>query len=190
VRLWVDTDLHADDLLALRCARAHPAVELVGVSVVDGPGDPLPVELPPVDALLAIGPLTNVARLLEAGATLPRLVVMGGALEPVPYKGRIYDVEHNFDRDPAAAATVLGSTRVTLVPLDVTAALRLEPDVTVHDPVALLVAAGEPIATTAPTRLVVDATGRVDRNDRGREHDVVIAVDAEAALARIVALLA
>ena len=38
MRLWIDTDVGGDpdDAIALLCAAAHPAVDLVGVSTVDG----------------------------------------------------------------------------------------------------------------------------------------------------------
>ena len=41
MRLWIDTDVgdDPDDAIALLCAAASPAVELVGVSTVDGDRD-------------------------------------------------------------------------------------------------------------------------------------------------------
>jgi inosine-uridine nucleoside N-ribohydrolase len=73
--------------------------------------------------LIATGPLTNVARALQAdGAVLRRLrglTIMGGAIR-VP--GNVSPVaEFNFAVDPEAAAIVLASgLPITLVPLDVT----------------------------------------------------------------------
>ncbi|MCK6456267.1 MAG: nucleoside hydrolase [Phycisphaerae bacterium] len=79
--------------------------------------------------IVAIGPLTNVAVMLREDATrirtVPRIVVMGGALW---CKGNVRDVvEFNFHRDPAAAADVLSAgLPVTLVPLDVTRFVTLD----------------------------------------------------------------
>lgn len=152
LRLWVDTDVgdNPDDAVALLCACAHPAVDLVGVSttggdtewraelaaelvdttvvagahrdlVVDAVSDTRP------DALLAIGPLTNVAALCVLGRLPPRLALMGGALTPVQHRGTERAVEHNFGSDPSAAAVVVDSTDALVVPLDVTVAMRLSP---------------------------------------------------------------
>jgi inosine-uridine nucleoside N-ribohydrolase len=152
MRLWIDTDVgdDPDDAIALLCARAHPDVELVGVSTVDGDlerrvqlardlveapvyrgDDPdLAARLPAAqpEALLAIGPLTNVAALVAAGAPLPRVTLMGGVLGAVRHWGFTLDVEHNFSRDPAAAARVVAACQPVVVPLNVTLLLRLQPE--------------------------------------------------------------
>jgi inosine-uridine nucleoside N-ribohydrolase len=148
VRLWIDTDVgtNPDDTVALLCAAGHRGVELVGVSTVDGdtvwraeiaralvdvpvvPGARLGVRdvaASQAEALLAIGPLENVARLAAAGALPPRLGVMGGALRPVRHRGDEREVEHNFGTEPAAARAVIGHTPgVLLCPLDVTVRMR------------------------------------------------------------------
>jgi inosine-uridine nucleoside N-ribohydrolase len=150
VRLWIDTDVgdNPDDAVALRCAHLHPSVELVGVSTVDG-GHDRRVELArslvdaPVyrgddrllaasvaaahpDVLVAIGPLTNVATLVAAGVTTPRLAVMGGALGAVHHRGTLRPIEHNFGRDPHAAEVALRACApVLLTPLDVSVSMRL-----------------------------------------------------------------
>ncbi|MGH8982358.1 MAG: nucleoside hydrolase [Acidimicrobiia bacterium] len=227
MRLWVDTDVgtNPDDAIALRCAVAHPDVELVGVSTVDDADGrraavardlvrEVPVTDDPdfaVDALLAIGPLTNVARLVRAGAVPPRLAVMGGALAPVRHRGAVRTLEHNFGTDGAAAAAVLERVPDLLVcPLDVTVRTCLDDDdrarlvvadprlapiidgwmeqVCLHDPLALLALLGEPVVRVEPRRLAVAPDGTV-RMGEGAEHDVVVHVDAPAATARIVALL-
>ncbi len=133
MRLWIDTDVgtNPDDAVALLCAAGHRDVELVGVSTVDGDTDwraeiaRTLVDAPVVpgarlgvsdvaashaEALLAIGPLENVARLAAAGALPPRLGVMGGALRPVRHRGAEREVEHNFGTEPAAARAVIGRT--------------------------------------------------------------------------------
>ena len=65
--------------------------------------------------LVALGPLTNVARLLtaapEAARRIGRLVIMGGAVD-VPGNVTAH-AEFNFYNDPAAAQMVLASGMVT-----------------------------------------------------------------------------
>ena len=150
MRLWIDTDVgdDPDDAVALLCAAAHPSVELVGVSTVDDHddrrvraattlidapvyagddpnlGEALAAAAP--DALLAIGPLTNVAALSGSGVPMPPVTLMGGALGDVRHRGVVHRVEHNFSRDPTAAAAVLRACApVLMVPLDVTVTMRL-----------------------------------------------------------------
>ena len=78
--------------------------------------------------IVALGPLTNLARALDADASamlaVGRLIVMGGAIE-VP--GNVTAAaEFNFHADPEAADRVLASgMRITLVGLDVTRRVRL-----------------------------------------------------------------
>ena len=148
MRLWVDTDVgtNPDDAVALLCAAAHPDVELVGVSTVDGDTEERAeiarrfVEAPVVagagltahdvtaaspDALLAIGPLENVAHLLAAGALPPRLGAMGGVLRPLHHRGEVRDIEHNFGVEPAATQAVIEhAPNLLLCPLDVTVRMR------------------------------------------------------------------
>jgi inosine-uridine nucleoside N-ribohydrolase len=241
VRLWIDTDVgdNPDDAVALLCAAKHPDLELVGVSTTGGqtewraelarqlvdvlvvPGE-RPDELVSTfasaraDALLAIGPLTNVAALCVVHTALPPLTVMGGVLHPVRHRGRLRHVEWNFGRDPAATAAVVAAMRITLVPLDVTVAMRVEPEVVaelvdraprlepeiarwaaehddpivLHDPLALLVAADEPLVSLERRRLAADPyDGMVRETSTAREHSVVVAVDASAAVDRVLRLL-
>jgi len=85
--------------------------------------------------ILAIGPLTNLAAVLEKDPKLlakaGRIVVMGGA---VWYKGNVTPhAEFNFHRDPVAAAAVLSSgLPVTVVPLDVTRQVALDESHVAH----------------------------------------------------------
>jgi inosine-uridine nucleoside N-ribohydrolase len=241
VRLWIDTDIgdNPDDAVALLCARAHPDVDLVGVSTTGGrtewraelarqfvDADVVAGEHPDElvarmrsarpDAVLAIGPLTNIAALTVLGIPVTPLTIMGGAIVPVRHRGRLRRAERNFSQDPAAAAMVLASTEATVVPLDVTVAMRLEPDalarllglapelvpeverwiaeqdepIVLHDPLALLVTLGEPHVQIDVRRLSVDATdGTVRQGEAGREHAVVVNVDAPAAVDRVLGLL-
>lgn len=60
------------------------------------------------DALVAIGPLSNVAALLRAGVQLPRLSIMGGQTAPVEIEGVAPTIdEWNWHCDPDAAVTLL-----------------------------------------------------------------------------------
>ena len=78
--------------------------------------------------IVALGPLTNLARALEADAEamrqVGRLIVMGGAVEA---PGNVTAAaEFNFHVDPEAADRVLTSDmRITLVGLDVTRQVHL-----------------------------------------------------------------
>ena len=239
MRLWVDTDVgtNPDDAVALLCAAAHPDVELVGVSTVGG--DPswrarvarqlvdtrvvdrsqdlhLLIQGAQPEALLAIGPLTNVAALIRDGCRMPRLAIMGGAQTPVDHRGARRIVEHNFGADPAAAALVLSAGPALLCPLDVTVRMCLDTaetarlaaadarlsvyvdewgrqapglPVCLHDPLAFLALLGEPFVGLEQRALVVEPDGRLRETTGEPTHDVVIDVDAHAAKARIFDLL-
>jgi pyrimidine-specific ribonucleoside hydrolase len=152
VRLWIDTDVGGDpdDAVALLCAASHPSVDLVGVStvdrdtsrraavarqlvdapVVDGAAlAPRQVAAADPEALLAIGPLENVARLLASGVLPPRVGVMGGTLRPVRHRGAVREIEHNFGMAPAAARAVIeNAPDIVLCPLDVTMRMKLSYD--------------------------------------------------------------
>ena len=249
MRLWIDTDIgtNPDDAIALLCAAGHPDVDLVGVSTVDGdtewraeiartlvdapvvPGAQLTVRdiaAAHSEAMLAIGPLVNVARLLASGALPPHVCVMGGAVKSVHHRGAVRDVEHNFGTEPAAARAVIEHTPgLLLCPLDVTVRMRPaavdlraiveaapvvgpmlddwrarqraagvtddDAAVRLHDPLALLALAGEPVVASEPRSLTVDEEGRVHEDrGRGRVVDVVSDVDAVRAMERIVELVA
>ncbi len=239
MRLWVDTDVgtNPDDAVALLCAAAHPDVELVGVSTVGGDSAwrarvardivdthvvdrredmRLVVEGARLDAVLAIGPLTNIAALVRDGYRPPRLAIMGGTRQPVDHRGTRRAVEHNFGADPAAAALVLGASPVLLCPLDVTVRMCLdspeaarlatvdsrvaahldewareqpEMPVCLHDPLALLALLGETLVRIEHRALVVEPDGRLRETTEGVTHEVVVDVDASAAKARIFELL-
>lgn len=104
------------------------AAHVHGESGLDGPELPEPSAAPSGDdpacwlepgvVLVATGPLTNVARLLERGVRIERIVWMGGAIA----EGNITPAaEFNAFVDPEAAAAVFGSgIELTMVGLDVT----------------------------------------------------------------------
>lgn len=81
--------------------------------------------------ILAIGPLTNVARLLKEHPDLKpkiaRIVMMGGSFN-IGYDGKpAPEAEWNIKMDPGAAKAVFASgVPLTVVPLDATSRVRLE----------------------------------------------------------------
>ncbi|HYH75190.1 MAG TPA: nucleoside hydrolase [Candidatus Saccharimonadales bacterium] len=76
--------------------------------------------------LLAIGPLTNVASLLqhpEFVQRCSRIVIMGGSINP---GGPVPAIEHNFKLDPIATKIVMDSSvPKVLVPVDLTVAIPM-----------------------------------------------------------------
>jgi purine nucleosidase len=172
------------------------------------------------EAVLAIGPLTNIAALTAAAVRPRELTIMGGALRPVEHRSQLRTIEHNFASDPEAAATVLAVPGAVIVPLDATVATRLddrllarlvatapllEPmvqawvaewsEVVLHDPAALLIAAGDgtELARFERRRLQVESDGRVIDGGRGASgtvHDVVTSLFGVAVVASVLALLA
>lgn len=82
------------------------------------------------DALLAIGPLSNLGALVRRGVRLPPLAIMGGKLSDVMLEGMIPAIpEWNWYCDPLAVQLVIGADHETLpriVPADVTFRTALE----------------------------------------------------------------
>ncbi|MBU1305333.1 MAG: nucleoside hydrolase [Alphaproteobacteria bacterium] len=81
--------------------------------------------------ILALGPLTNIARLVihhpSAAARIGGLIVMGGTIDEPGNAGPAS--EFNFASDPEAVATVLrADIKTTIVPLDVTRRVRADRD--------------------------------------------------------------
>src|SRR5205823_14268451 len=109
-----------------RTLRTAPNVH--GETGLDGPVLPEPSAAPftgdaaewlePGVVLVPTGPLTNVARWIERGVAIERIVWMGGAIA----EGNVTPAaEFNAFVDPEAAAIVLGSgVPITMVGLDVT----------------------------------------------------------------------
>jgi inosine-uridine nucleoside N-ribohydrolase len=80
--------------------------------------------------VVAIGPLTNVARLLadhpDCKPWIKRIVIMGGAVK-IGYDGKAPAAEFNVKSDVLAARAVFASgVPLTVVPLDATVPLKLE----------------------------------------------------------------
>jgi len=114
-----------DGSLALAPA-ASPAADDAVSALLRWLDRPLPGER----MLIALGPLSNIARLLERrpgfGEALAGLVVMGGAIG----RGNATpEAELNIWVDPEAAAAVFASaTPATIVPLDITRQVIAGPD--------------------------------------------------------------
>ncbi|MFD4674762.1 nucleoside hydrolase [Lentzea sp. NPDC058450] len=73
--------------------------------------------LTPDTVVAAIGPLTNIAKALDAGIMFPRLVVMGGGLG---IGNMTLRAEFNFWADAEAARTVIRKGNPIVVPLNLT----------------------------------------------------------------------
>ncbi|MFS8103145.1 nucleoside hydrolase [Lentzea alba] len=71
----------------------------------------------PDAVVAAIGPLTNIAKAIEAGVTFPRLIVMGGGLG---IGNMTLRAEFNFWADAKAAQTVIRKGNPIIVPLNLT----------------------------------------------------------------------
>jgi inosine-uridine nucleoside N-ribohydrolase len=153
------------------------------------------VERAQADVLIALGPLTNVAALLERGACPGTIVAMAGVDAPVWHRGQLVEHDHNTASDPTAATTTHERAQLLLtVPLDVTVQMRLgDRDaavlasaherlaheiaawlgeagaITLHDPLAVLAAVPEEHAGIG-LELAATGPGRVaaTRVDGGR----------------------
>ena len=116
-----------------------------GLGLEDGPAAPisdepapecivrLAREVPGLE-LLAVGPMTNVARALALDPKLPAhlggLTVMGGHIRRAAIGSRVFapGIDYNLCSDPEASVAVLGAGfRTTLVPCDVTLQTWLRP---------------------------------------------------------------
>lgn len=85
--------------------------------------------------ILAVGPMTNLARALAIDAALPSRIagvtVMGGHVRRAAIGGRVFPpgIDYNLCSDPEASVAVLGAGfRTTLVTADVTLQVWLRPD--------------------------------------------------------------
>jgi purine nucleosidase len=151
------------------------------------------------DVLIAIGPLTNVAALLEAGVRPKRIIAMAGITKPVWHRGQLVEVDHNTASDPGAARRVSDEENLLMVPLDVTIAMRCtDRDAAVlaarhprlrHEVSAWLTRADavvlhDPLAVLAA---VPDEDDRIGLETKGRQ---VTSVDGPRAIRRVMTLLA
>lgn len=157
----------------------------VAIHGADGLGGvPLPAALAPPDSrtaialmdahlqaapagslcVLALGPLTNLARILRDAPTsygrIGRIIAMGGTIDEPGNAGPF--AEFNMAADPLAAHVVLGGpVPVTLIPLDVTRKLRATPD-----DLDRLAAFGTPSAALAADLIRAYFAGNADRRSR------------------------
>jgi len=100
---------------------AQAAVDYLLREIAEAPGE---------ITVVAIGPLSNIAKCLEEESSivehLAGLVVMGGSVRTGCGGAPRPDVEYNIGCDPVAARRVFASgVRLTVVPLDATATLML-----------------------------------------------------------------
>jgi inosine-uridine nucleoside N-ribohydrolase len=234
MRLWIDTDAgdNPDDTIALWCAARADDVDLVGVSTVDGDverravgvrrllpdvdviaGPPPPDRVANADVLLGIGPWTHLATLGDEGALPRRVVLMGGALAPIKYRGELRRIEHNVGSDPEAAARLLRNTgNLIVVPLDATARLHAHArdervltesipgfreqldawrqqngdiPLVLHDVAALLVALGTGVSRMESRRLEIEPDGTMWASVAGPLQHVVAHVSSDETRARM-----
>jgi len=122
-------DVHGDDglrgvtLPAPAAAAGRDAVAYLAETLRNAPSGSIDI--------LALGPLTNIARLLtdhpDAAARIGAIIAMGGTIDEPGNSGPAS--EFNFAFDPEAVAAVLGSgLPTTIIPLDVTRKVRAERD--------------------------------------------------------------
>lgn len=119
-------EIHGDDGLG-GVAFPEPAAPAVAEDAVAWLAGHLLREPAGAIDLLALGPLTNLARLIErhpeAARRVRRVVAMGGAIDEPGNAGS--GAEFNLATDPEAAAIVLrAGLPLTLIPLDVTRRVR------------------------------------------------------------------
>jgi purine nucleosidase len=115
-------DIHGEDGLG-GLALPEPARQALAIDATAWMADGLMRRPEHTVRILALGPLTNLARLVESHPDAARrvagIVAMGGAVQEGGNVTRY--AEFNIAADPEAAAIVLGAgVPVTLVPLDVT----------------------------------------------------------------------
>jgi inosine-uridine nucleoside N-ribohydrolase len=131
---------------------------------------------------------SNFAR--DPGAAAATLAVPGATIVPLDATVATR-LDEPSQRKLVEAAPVLEPMVKEWV--DAQAAAGVPPDdiaVHLHDPAALLVAAGEPVARNIETRhLTVEGDGRLLETETGTPHDVVTALYATTVIALIVALL-
>jgi inosine-uridine nucleoside N-ribohydrolase len=140
---------------------------------------------------------------------------MGGALRPVPHRGELRVVEHNVGRDPDAARVLLRDAEPLLVvPLDVSATMLCSREeelamidaqprladmiarwrvfagdvpLCLSDPLALFALFAEPDIEVQDYPVSVNASGVM--RSGGTDHDIVVAADRDAVVARVLDLL-
>lgn len=139
-------DIHGNDGLG-GVAFPDPLASPIGNDAVTWLRDSLDAADAGTIDILALGPLTNIARLVqehpESAKRIGRVIAMGGAVyEPGNIGPR---AEFNIAADPEAAEIVFGAgLKVTLIPLDVTRKVRAT-----RDDTAMLQQTGVPAAVAS-----------------------------------------
>lgn len=134
-KVWIDTDIgtNPDDATAIMFAAKHPEIDLVGLSISGTKqdlrikeayalldyldldievhlGDYLEsrhIENAGVENLVAIGPLTNIAKLILDDCQINQLHIMNGTFAPIQYRGELTTTETNSISDKEATRIVL-----------------------------------------------------------------------------------
>jgi inosine-uridine nucleoside N-ribohydrolase len=154
--IWIDTDIgtNPDDATALIFALRHPDIDVAGISisgtqqerrrdealaVLEHCNKDVQVLLGSevtsqhmndahVHHTIAIGPLTNISRLILDEALLGKLHFMGGAFSAVEYRGNSVTRETNSCKDQEATRITLSQYHnVCISSLDATHRLILDP---------------------------------------------------------------
>ena len=117
--------VHGDD--GLRGVSLPEPLSPARAGAADWLADTLLAYPPGTVDVLALGPLTNIARLIDehpaAAARVGQLIAMGGVVDEPGNAGP--NSEFNFASDPEAVAVVLhADIRTTIIPLDVTRRVR------------------------------------------------------------------
>jgi purine nucleosidase len=169
-----------------------------GLGVGDGPSAPISSEPAPERIvrmarempglhILAVGPMTNVARALALDPELPRrvagLTIMGGHIRRVAIGRKVFPpgIDYNLCSDPEASVAVLGAGfQTTLVTADVTLQTWLRPaDVDAMEksgPVGRSVAAQIRIWDPVQRKLFTDLGGEMAEDNVGYLHDPLAAL--------------
>ena len=138
--------------------------------------------------LLAVGPMTNVARALALDPELPRrvsgLTIMGGHVRRVAIGRKVFPpgIDYNLCSDPEASCAVLGAGfRTTLVTADVTLQVWLRsPDLArlraSKRPVVRAIAELAAIWAPVQQKLFTDLGGEMDPDNQGFLHDPLAAL--------------
>ncbi len=154
-RIWIDTDIgtNPDDATALYFAIKHPELDVAGISISGSQQEKRKVEAQSLFAELstdipiylgdeitaqiingneiqhtvAIGPMTNIAKLILDEAELGKIHIMAGCFSSVYYRGRNISIETNAIADQDATRIVLTQhEQISISSLDATAGLILE----------------------------------------------------------------
>lgn len=215
--IWVDQDGGWEDVAAIAILLRSPDVKVMGIATTPGIASPstannrvtqlledlkerdakLVSKFPPGAEILATGPLSRVARLIQSKHLPKSITWMGGAIKA---KGNAkFGAEWNAASDPKSLSIVLSSSvPFTICPLDLTNQFPSEPtllkpggapvceqirkaymerDRFWWDELAAASIAAPALFTRAQVRLRPDARGRLTVSPHGRVVDVLTGCD-------------